>query len=86
MVKTDYMRGLIYSRFRSQTEMAKSLNWSKQRLNSIVNGTKKPTIEEIAVLAESLNKSIEEIARVFLPNQSPNRQHQWTEQKARVKE
>jgi transcriptional regulator with XRE-family HTH domain len=72
--KIKELRGLIYSKFDSESEMAKKLGWPRQRLNKITNGIKEPDIKELNELAEALDKSVGDIAQIFLNCESPNGQ------------
>lgn len=74
MQKVRELRGLIYSQYDSETEFANSIGWPRQRVNKITNGTKEPDIDELNVLAKALNKSVGDIAQIFLRYKSPNRQ------------
>lgn len=74
MAKIIELRGLIYGKYETETQLAKELGWPKQRLNLITNGTREPDLEEIAALAEKLDKSVEEMVFIFLRHKSPNRQ------------
>ena len=74
MGKIIELRGLIYGKYETETQLAKELGWSKQRLNVITNGTREPDIEEVVELAGKLGKSVEEMVYIFLRNKSPNRQ------------
>lgn len=74
MAKIIELRGLIYGKYETETQLANELGWSKQRLNLITNGTREPDIEEVVALAEKLDKSVEEMVYIFLRHKSPNRQ------------
>ncbi len=75
MAKIKELRGLIYDRYDTETALASELGWPKQRLNKITNGTREPNLEEVAALAEKLDRSVEEVFYIFLRHKSPNRQH-----------
>ena len=75
MAKIIELRGLIYGKYETETQLANELGWSKQRLNLITNGTREPDIEEVVALAGKLDKSVEEMVYIFLRHKSPNRQH-----------
>lgn len=79
--KIRELRGIIYTNFDSEADMAKKIGWTRQRLSKITNGKKEPDIEELNVLARTLGKSVEEIAQIFLRYKSPNRQHQESTEK-----
>ncbi len=70
--KIKELRGLIYSNFNSESEFARVLGWSRQRLNKITNGIKEPNVTELNALAIPLNKSVGEMAKFFLESKSPN--------------
>ena len=62
----------IHSKFITETECAKALaekfpehRWSKSKLNKYTNG-KKPGVFEINDLSIVLDKSVEEIVKIFL--------------------
>ena len=75
MAKVAELRGLIYSRYDSEAQLAKELGWDRQRLNKITNGIKEPDLDEIAALAPKLGSSIEELVHIFLRHKSPDGQH-----------
>lgn len=64
--KVKELRGLIYSKFNSEAEFARQLGWSRQKLNKITNGGKAPNVLELNALAIPLNKSVGEMAEIFL--------------------
>lgn len=74
MAKIIELRGLIYGKYETETQLANELGWPKQRLNLITNGTREPDLEEVAALAEKLDKSVEEMVFIFLRHKSPNGQ------------
>lgn len=74
MAKIIELRGLIYGKYETETQLANELGWPKQRLNLITNGTREPDLEEVVALAEKLDKSVEEMVFIFLRHKSPNRQ------------
>ena len=78
MAKIIELRGLIYGKYETETQLANDLGWSKQRLNVITNGTREPDLEEVAALADKLDKSVEEMVYIFLRHKSPNRQRAQT--------
>lgn len=78
MAKIIELRGLIYGKYETETQLAHDLGWSKQRLNVITTGRREPDLEEVAALADKLGRSVEEIFYIFLRQKSPNRQHERT--------
>lgn len=78
MEKVIELRGLIYGKYATESQLADELGWSKQRLNLITNGKREPDLEEVAALAEKLDKSVEDMVYLFLRHKSPNRQRYQT--------
>lgn len=74
MSKVRELRGLIYANYDSESQFADAIGWPRQRINKITNGTKEPDINELNVLAKALNKSVGDVAQIFLRYKSPNGQ------------
>lgn len=72
--KIKELRGLIYSKYDSEADMAKAMGWPRQRLSKITNGLKEPDVNELNAIAEPLGVSVGEIAQIFLRSKSPNEQ------------
>lgn len=66
------LRVLIYEKYDSESKMAETLGWSKQKLNRITNGLKEPNVQELERISQCLDKSLSEIAQIFLDYISPN--------------
>lgn len=64
MAKNMTLRGIIYSRYDSEADFARSLGWTRQKLNRIVNG-KMPNIEELNAIAKGLNVPVSEAIAFF---------------------
>lgn len=73
-MKVRELRGLIFSRFDSESQCALALGWKRQHLNKITNGNKVPDVNEINDLASVLGVQVNDIADIFLRLQSPNEQ------------
>lgn len=69
--KIRELRALIYSTFDSEADMAKSMGWSRQRLNKITTGVKIPNLWELQEISKELNVPISSMAEIFLANKSP---------------
>lgn len=72
--KNRGLRSLIYSKYDSEAEMARTMGWARQRLSKITNGDKIPDVFELDDLAKALDTSMSKIAPLFLPKESPNEQ------------
>ena len=66
MAKILGLRGLIFSKFESEADMAKALGWPRQRLNKITNGVKEPDLQEVQAMAEALGEEFMVVANIFL--------------------
>jgi len=75
--KIKELRGIIYSKFDSEADMAKAMGWTRQRLSKITNGLKEPDVNELNDMANPLNMTVGEIAQIFLRNKSPNEQRKY---------
>ena len=60
------LNGMIYARYKSQAQMADALGWSRNKLNTIVNGKREPDLDEVAAIAANLGESLETVANIFL--------------------
>lgn len=78
MARIVELRGLIYGKYESETQLAQELGWTKQRLNVITTGRREPNLEEVEALASKLDKSVEDMVYIFLRHKSPNRQQAQT--------
>lgn len=74
MAKVRELRGLIYSKFDTESDMAKCLKWPRQRLSKITNGSKEPDVMELNAIASALSRPVDDIVQIFLRYRSPNRQ------------
>lgn len=71
-VKIRELRSLIFRYFDTEAEFASALGWKKQKLNKITNGQMQPDINDLNEMAPLLEKSVGELAEIFLRAQSPN--------------
>ncbi len=74
MSKVVELRGLIYGKYDTESQLANELGWTKQRLNIITTGRREPSLEEVEALAQKLDKSVEDMVYIFLRHKSPNGQ------------
>ena len=74
MKKVRELRGIIYSQYDTEADLASQLGWPAQRLNKITNGVKEPDLEELNALSEALNRPVSELLQIFLRHKSPNEQ------------
>jgi len=68
------IRGLIHGKYDSESALAEYLGWSRQQLNKITTGKRKPSLEETYALAQALREDFEEVAQIFLLHWSTIRQ------------
>lgn len=72
MAKIMELNSLIHGQYPNQASFAEAIGWRRQRLNKIVNGDKRPTIEEIQIIAEGLGVPFMMVCNFFLQKKSPN--------------
>lgn len=72
MAKNMQLNGMIHARFDSESDMARSMGWSRQRLWKITNGKKVPDLFELRDMADAMGCTMGDLAHIFLPNQSAN--------------
>lgn len=70
MVENIQFRGIVYSKFKSIADFAKSIGWTRQKCTNIVNGITEPSLDDVDKMAKALNMSFEETARFFLHTKS----------------
>ena len=78
MARVTELKGLIYGKYDSETQLANDLGWTKQRLNVITTGRREPDLEEVAALAGKLGTTVEDMVYIFLRHKSPNEQQYQT--------
>ena len=72
MAKNLELNSLIHGQYPNQASFAEAIGWRKQKLNKIVNGDKKPSIDEVQIIAEGLGVPFMMVCNFFLPKKSPN--------------
>ena len=72
MAKNMELKGMIHAKYNSESELARSIGWSRQRLYKIVSGLKEPDLEEVRILSNVLDQPFMRIANIFLQTKSPN--------------
>ena len=72
MGKVFELSALIHGKFRSDSDFARSLGWTRQRLYKIVNGLKDPSLDEAIDIANGLEEPLDKIAQIFLRYKSLN--------------
>lgn len=72
MERVYELSSLIHAKFRSESDFARAIGWTKQRVNKIVNGKMQPSLGDAIAMAQTLEVSLSKIAKIFLPNESPN--------------
>ena len=65
------LRSLIYGQFRTAADMARQMEWGKQKLHRIANGKQEPNLNDLSAMAQVLGKPLMEMVDIFLSGQSP---------------
>lgn len=66
------LNGSIHKIFHSQTEMSRSMGWSRQRLNKVLNRKQEPSVRDVCEIADALRMKFEDVACFFVPEKSPD--------------
>ena len=69
------VRGAVYERFHSETELAARLGWSRARLSAFITGKREPKTGDILEMAEAMGMLPGTLADLFLELRFQNRQH-----------
>lgn len=48
-------RGLVFSKYKSITDFAKEIGWTRNKASRVVNGIQKPTASDMEQMADVLN-------------------------------
>lgn len=72
MGKNLQLSSMIHAVYGSESQMAKTMGWSRQRLNRITNGKKVPDLFELDDIASALNTPFLSVAHIFLRERSTN--------------
>jgi len=68
VIESNKLRGLIYEKYRSKSEFALSLGWSKQKLDWILNNPDKLKLEQVQEMIIALGMQGDPSgAYIFLP-------------------
>jgi transcriptional regulator with XRE-family HTH domain len=70
MAKILGLSSIIHSKFENESQLAKALGWSRQRLWKITNGKRVPSLAELDEMSSILGCSIMDIAVFYLPQKS----------------
>lgn len=65
MTETNELRGLIYARYKSKSDLADALGWSKQRLYKALAHPEKQSMENIHKIVEALGLEIDQTSLSF---------------------
>ncbi|MBR3239090.1 MAG: helix-turn-helix transcriptional regulator [Oscillospiraceae bacterium] len=60
------LRGAVYGKFKSISELAATIGWTRQKASNIVNGNVEPSLEDTDKLSKALGLGFERTARFFL--------------------
>ena len=72
MAKNLQLSGMIHSKFENESDFARALGWSRQRLSKITNGHRFPDLFETEDMAQALGSTFTDLAQIFLTSKSTN--------------
>ena len=62
------LRGIVYDRYKSISELAEKIGWTRQKATNIINGNVEPSLADVDKLSKALGIDFERTARFFLPS------------------
>ena len=66
MILINNLRGAVYSKFKNVAEFSKSLGWSYNKANRIINGRQQPDAREMIAIAHTLGiQTQKEFMQIF---------------------
>lgn len=65
-MQSKKLKQFITKVYGTEANMARTMNWPRQRLNKITTGRKIPDVAEIGEMAKALGTSITQMAEFFL--------------------
>ena len=68
----DTIRGLVYDKYSSIREFARTVGWDATKACNIINGKREPRLSDLNNMAPAVGKSVEELAHIFLREKSQN--------------
>ena len=74
MARVFELASLIHGKYDSESDFADQLGWPRQRLNKIVNGDQKPTLDDVEQISRGLDAPFMTVANIFLRSGSTNGQ------------
>lgn len=71
---TNVLKGIVYSKYKSCTELAKTLGWTGRKTRDIVSGRQMLTAKDISELSKALGiaDNPDEMIRIFFSKSSQN--------------
>lgn len=72
MAKNLQLSGMIHAKYKNESDFARALGWSRQRLCKITNGQRFPDLFETENMAQALDTSFSDLAHIFLSSKSTN--------------
>jgi transcriptional regulator with XRE-family HTH domain len=64
------IRGVVFSRFPSISAFAEAIGWTRQKASKIVNGSQRPSAEDMEEMAKCLGiNNAEDFMGVFFPGE-----------------
>lgn len=70
--KNMELMALIHGRFKSEAAFADEIGWYRQKLNKVLSGEQRVTIEEVNQIADGLGVPFMLVANIFLRMMSTN--------------
>ena len=63
-------RSVVYGKYKSIADFARSLGWTRQKTTNIVNMKQEPSLRDVNLMADALDMAFEDVAEFFLSSKS----------------
>ena len=63
-------RSVVYGKYKSIADLARSPGWTRQKTTNIVNMKQEPSLHDVNLMADALDMTFEDVAEFFLRSKS----------------
>ena len=68
-MENNQFRGVVYTKYKSISDFANKIGWTRQKATNIVNGVTEPSLDDVDKMAKALDRPFAETANFFLKRQ-----------------
>lgn len=71
-INADLLRGVIFTKYKTQAAFAESIGWHRNKVSALLNGAYIPDVDEAAMIFDDTQMTLEQYVSIFLTRKSPN--------------